>query len=95
MEGLYVTYKNKGFEILAVNMAEKPVTISAFLNNKVRVNFNVLMDADGAALQRWKVFAFPTSYVIDRQGRIRYAVYGAIDWQSEDVIEKLEQLLRE
>ncbi len=76
-------------------MAEEPETISRFLENKVNVGFPILMDANGAALRRWQVFAFPTSYIVDRQGRIRYAVFGALDWESEGVIHKLEQLLIE
>jgi hypothetical protein len=41
------------------------------------------------------VFAFPTSYVVGKQGRIRYALFGAIDWMGQDVIEKIGSLLAE
>ncbi len=82
------------FEILAVNMAESEQTVKTFLDEKVQVKFPILMDTDGEALKRWKVFAFPTSYVIDKQGKVNLALFGAIGWMQDDVIEKIERLLK-
>lgn len=83
------------FNILAVNMAETLPTIQQFLQTKVKVDFSVLLDQDGAVLQRWSVFAFPTSYVVDKQGRIRYALFGSVDWDSEEMLQTFSTLLRE
>ena len=95
MQRLSNLLSDKPFTLLAVNMAEKPETIRDFLNNKVSVNFPVLLDSDGKALKNWGVFAFPTSYVIDKQGRIRYALFGSVDWEREDIVRKIKMLLVE
>ena len=95
MQRLKQHFKGKSFRILAVNMAEKPDVVRQFLQQKVKVDFTVLLDSDGAALKRWKVFAFPTSYVVGKKGRIRYALFGAIDWMGKDVIDKIGKLLAE
>lgn len=87
--------RDKPFKILAVNMAEDKTTIKHFINTKVKVKFPVLLDHNGKALRDWRVFAFPTSYVIDRQGRIRYALFGSIEWDSSDIVHKLEKLIKE
>ena len=85
----------KGFTILGVNMAEDVKTVRHFLKTKVAVDFPILFDIDGAALKDWGVFAFPTSYVIDKKGKIRYAIYGGVDWETQDIINKITLLLNE
>ncbi len=39
------------------------------------------------------VFAFPTSYVVDAQGKIRYGLYGGSEWDAADKVRKITQLL--
>lgn len=85
--------KGKPFVILAVDMGEEEASVNAFLPDKMKKDFIVLMDKDGEALRTWKVFAFPTSYIIDTKGNIRYALYGALEWDEASVVEKIRKLL--
>lgn len=95
MQGLQNRFFTKGFTILGVNMAEDEKTVRHFLKTKVDVQFPILFDSEGAALKRWGVFAFPTSYVIDKKGKIRYAIFGGVDWEKESIIKKISNLLNE
>lgn len=88
-------FKDKPFTILAVNMAENKQTIQHFINTRVKVNFPIVMDTDGAALRNWKVFAFPTSYLIDKQGTIRYAVFGSINWDTPQIVSTINRLIKD
>jgi len=81
------------FVILGVNMAEDDAIVHAFLKDKVAVDFPILMDRDGAALKRWKVFAFPTTFVVGADGKLRYGLIGEAEWDSEPIVRTLEGLL--
>ena len=93
MQRLQERLGSSRFSILAVNMAESRATVQHFVDERVRVNFPVLLDRDGAVLRRWGVFAFPTSFVIGPHGRIRYALFGSFDWDTPAVIAKLRGLM--
>ncbi|HED16694.1 MAG TPA: TlpA family protein disulfide reductase [Gammaproteobacteria bacterium] len=93
MQNLQDHFAGQPFTILAVNMAEEPTAIKRFLRDDVKVSFTILQDADGSTLNRWKVFAYPTSYLIGRDGTIKYALFGAIDWDTPDVMSIVNNLL--
>jgi thiol-disulfide isomerase/thioredoxin len=95
MERLQKRMSAKDFIILGVNMAEDRKTVEHFLNSKVQVSFPILFDENGDALKRWGVFAFPTSYVIGKEGKIRYALFGGVDWENQDILNKISKLVNE
>ena len=86
--------KGKPFEILAVNLGEEQAEIVSFLNRN-KVNFPVLRDPKGRAVKDWRVFAYPSTYLIDKKGRIRSAKFGGYDWDSPLAKEKINSWLVE
>ncbi len=92
LQRLYRRLHAEGLEILAVDVGESAESMRDFLRDKP-IDFPVLMDQDGAALRRWGIYAFPTTLVLDRRHRIRYAVFGAFDWSSDEVVDTLTPLL--
>lgn len=88
-------FKNKPFEILAVDMGEDKKIVRAFMPDKMERDFVVLLDSEGIALKEWKIFAFPTSFLIDKKGQIRYALYGALEWDGPEQVKIVEMLLNE
>ncbi|WP_373019602.1 TlpA disulfide reductase family protein [Thiomicrorhabdus sp.] len=82
------------FEILAVNLAEEQRAIKAFLMQHP-VNFPILQDPSGSAVKTWQVFAYPSSYLIDKQGKIRFALFGGTEWDQESHLNKIKTLLSE
>lgn len=83
-----------GFEILAVNLAEEKAAIEQFVQEHP-VNFPILLDPKGAAVKDWRVFAYPSSYVLDKQGRIRFALFGGHEWDDAPTVAQLKTLLEE
>ena len=92
MQALENQFAEDDFRIVAINMAEEPDVIRKFLQ-KMKVDFMILLDSDGQVLRDWKVFAFPTSYLLDREGQIRYAGFGAIEWTEEEVLKQIRSLV--
>jgi thiol-disulfide isomerase/thioredoxin len=82
------------FRILAVNLGEDENTVVEFLE-RIQVDFTILMDPANQAVRTWNVLAYPTSYVIDRSGSVRYALFGAIEWMEPEVIAVFEELMAE
>ncbi|WP_018867823.1 MULTISPECIES: TlpA disulfide reductase family protein [unclassified Thioalkalivibrio] len=83
-----------GFAIVSVNYQESAEHISAFMD-EVQVDFPVLMDFDGRVAADWRVFAFPSSFILGRDGRVRYSVNSAIEWDDPDVINRVRTLMTE
>lgn len=92
MQRLKEKLADKPFSILAINMAEPDESVRAFLS-KMKLDFTVPMDRDGVALKSWKVFVFPTSFVLDAEGHIRLGVFGEVEWDSPEVMAKIVELL--
>ena len=69
--------------------------VKTFLQHKVNVDFPILLDIHGNAMRQWNVMAFPTSFVIDKQGKIRYALFGSVDWDTPEIVNKIETLIKE
>lgn len=94
MQRLKEKMTGKPFVILGVNLAEPEQEVRDFLATKVKVDFPILMDRDGTALKAWKVFVFPTSFVVGPDGKIRYGLYGELEWDTDESIRVLGDLLQ-
>lgn len=66
----YNKYKDQGFVVLGVNIAENQVTAKGFAN-RLGVTFPVLLDSDRKVTQQYKVIPIPTSFLIDRNGKVQ------------------------
>jgi len=92
MEAVYQKLKDRGFEILAVNIMESPETAAAFMNENA-LTFPTALDAAGGVSARYGIQAIPTSFIIDKRGLIVSRVTGSIDWNTANIIAALESLL--
>jgi thiol-disulfide isomerase/thioredoxin len=84
--------QGKPFQLISINYAETPQRIHEFMK-RVAVDFPVLMDSDGQVTAQWKVVAYPSTFVIGPGGTIQYGVNAAIPWDTEEVMQQLNQLL--
>ena len=86
--------KMKGlpFELISINYAEEEKVILEFMK-KVNVEFPVLLDKDGGFAKKWNVITYPSTFIIDKEGKIKYGVNAAIEWDDPEFIKKIKELL--
>lgn len=78
--------------VLMVNYREGAATIQRFLE-RMPMGLPVLLDSDGTAARAWTSRVFPTTVLIDRSGRPRYQVVGAVDWSGDEARQWLREVL--
>jgi thiol-disulfide isomerase/thioredoxin len=75
LEALRTEFGADGFEVIAVNLDEKPQDGLDFLK-KYPVTYPVVQDAQGRIARLYDVRSMPMSYLIDRQGVVRHVHQG-------------------
>ena len=93
LDRLRSSLKDKPFEVLAVNLAEPLSRIEKF-TDAVPVKFPLLRDRDGSVGKSWRARLLPASFLIGRDGRIRYVAYGELDWTSAAARARVNELLQ-
>jgi thiol-disulfide isomerase/thioredoxin len=82
----------KPFVVLAVNLDEPEARIRRFLR-QTPFDLPVLLDPNKAVANAWGVRMLPATFIVDRDGRIRYRLIGDLDWSSETVVGAISALI--
>ncbi|MDX1795664.1 MAG: TlpA disulfide reductase family protein [Hydrogenovibrio sp.] len=82
------------FAMVSISYRDTQAILKKF-TQKIQVDFPILMDLDGQVSAKWKVFAFPSSFIVDRQGNIRYSINAGNIWDSEEMLNYLKSVTNE
>jgi thiol-disulfide isomerase/thioredoxin len=69
LDALQTKHEKQGLRVLGLTLEANDDAIVAFLN-AVPVGFTILRDATGRAGEAFNVVAMPTTFVLDREGRV-------------------------
>jgi peroxiredoxin len=94
MERLFRTHQDKGLVVLAVNMEENAKTVRPFVQ-QLKLSFPIVLDTEGAVTRDYGVRALPVSFLIGRDGHIRWRAIGGRDWESAQARKLFAQLVAE
>ena len=94
MERLYQIYNAKGFVILGVSVDRGAASEVKEFAEKLKITFLILHDRDSIISRHYSNPGVPSSYLIDRRGRIAYRVLGEYDWISSEAREAVKGLLQ-
>lgn len=83
----------RGFTVIGISIDDKAATVKAFLA-KHPLAYPVLHDRGQLVNDRYKVYTYPTSFLVDRSGVIRAFYLGVQKWQGKAITSAIEKLLQ-
>ena len=92
MELFWQVFQDDEFVILAMDVKEDRDTVSSFIENN-DYTFPVLLDSRGKVANMYDVRAYPTSFLIDREGKVVGKAVGARKWASKCSFDLIKYLL--
>lgn len=92
MNDMHSRYDNKKFTIIAVNLDSSKKDATKFLE-KVPANFDIAYDPEGSVATKYNLKAMPTSYLIDKKGKLVFAHKGYREGDAAKIEDKIRQLL--
>ncbi|MES9972805.1 TlpA family protein disulfide reductase [Candidatus Thiodiazotropha sp. LNASS1] len=94
LQQLFDRYQSLGFSLLGVNVDEDRAAADKMLSD-VPVSFPILYDDRSKVSKQYQVKAMPSTFMVDRDGRIRYLHKGYKPGYEEEYQQQIRQLLRE
>ncbi len=96
MERLYQKLSGENFTVIAVNQMEDGDHVFAYIGQlEVDPTFTILFDKDSTVSNSYRVNGLPTTYLIDKQGNIRYRAIGGREFDHAEVEKQIMQLIEE
>lgn len=75
IEPVFLAYQDRGLVVVAVNVRQDRNTAARFIS-RLGVSYEVLLDEEGAVARRYGVVGLPTTFFIDREGRLATRMIG-------------------
>ena len=91
MEKLHQKMKSKDFAMVAVNLQETASLVKEFFD-AYTLTFTSLLDSTGEVGTAFGIYQLPTTFVLDKDGRIIARAAGLREWDSKDAIALFEHL---
>ena len=93
-EALNQRYKNKGLKVLLINLKEEKDGVTSFIKNE-NYSSTVLLDREGEVAQKYSVYGIPTSFILDKKGKVVLNRTGSLAWSSSTMKSLLSDLITE
>jgi len=93
LEALHQKFREKSFDLLTISVDYEGLKPVQEFINKHHYTFPVLLDPNGVVLDLFQVTAIPTTFIIDKKGRMVGKAVGPRDWKSPEVISLINLLI--
>lgn len=96
MEHLQQQVNAEDFKVIAVNQMEVPDDVFAFTGQlEIDPTFEILFDQNSDVSKMYGVKGLPTTYLIDKDGKIRYRAVGGRLFNHPKVVATINKLINE
>ena len=94
MQRMYDELRDDGLRVVAVSVdAPGGVRDVRSFVDELGLTFDILLDPSGGIEHAYAVTGLPTTYLIDREGRIRRKVIGITEWDAPEHMASVRALL--
>lgn len=93
LESLYKRFKDSGLVVVGVSVDNEAANAKKFLTG-VKVSFPIVHDAGHVVADKFKPPRMPTSYIIDKAGKIRFVHAGFRKEDAKKIEEEVTKLLK-
>ncbi|MDP2266698.1 MAG: TlpA disulfide reductase family protein [Thiobacillus sp.] len=95
MERLTQELKGEAFTVLAVNVGESVNGIELFTSQlDADLSFPILLDRSSLSMQTWKIAGLPTTYLVDKKGRVVAGAIGGREFDHPDMVRAIRAELK-
>ncbi len=77
MANQYEVFKDRGVEIVAVNVAESKIAVKNFMES-YGVNFPIAMDKDRQVTEAYDITPLPTTFLVNPEGKVIKVIKGTM-----------------
>jgi peroxiredoxin len=91
MEKLHQKFKYKDFAMVTINLQETASQVKAFFKVH-KLTFTALLDSTGDVGTAFGIYQIPTTFILDKEGRIIAKAVGPREWDSKKAIALFEHL---
>jgi cytochrome c biogenesis protein CcmG/thiol:disulfide interchange protein DsbE len=95
LKRLYQAKRGPGFEILAVSLDRTSGDKVASFVKANQMEFPILLNPEGDIGGKYWVRGIPTTFLLDKQGVIKFKAVGGREWDGTEILNQIDQLLSE
>ena len=95
LKDLYDRIGNGGnIKLIPLFLGDIPEVIARYVKHK-NINFSCYVDSYGLSAYKYRVYAVPTTFIIDKNFNVINQAVGVADWGSNEIISWLQKLSNE
>lgn len=91
---LYQLYRDDGFTLFSINLEDDMQKVKKELS-RMQITFPVLFDVTQEVSKKYEVNELPSTYIIDRDGNLRYVHHGLPPGYRDEFQKQVRELMTE